>query len=171
MAELKLIYDDGYGSKTERTITSFRDPRSDYADLEDAPTWWALLKECWDFLNGLGFVISKSEKDYVNDYLENGPQTNTEKCSGCCSGNCEHCQCEEAGDEPTDEQFVDGKCAKCALYDTCNSLDSEDCPMDDTDTDAEIDEPYDGYDTSNIEELVMSFLDGDTREDFKKLMK
>lgn len=170
MAELKLIYDDGYGVKTERTITSFLDPRHDYADCEGDPTWSALLMECWNFLNGLGYVISKQERDYVDDYLFFGPHTDAEKCSGCCNGKCEHCQREEAADEPTDEQFVDGKCAKCALYDTCNSLDSENCPMDDAETEESEDE-VDDYDSSDIEDAIMDCLDENTKQDFKKLMK
>lgn len=164
MAELKLIYDDGYGAKTERTITSFSDPRSDYADCGGDPTWAALLMECWHFLNGLGYVISKQEQDYVDDYLFYGPHTDAEKCSGCCNGNCEHCQCEKETDEPTDEQFVDSKCAKCAMNDTCKTLDSEDCPMG-NDTETEENEKIEDskgdikYDVQDIEDMITDILE------------
>lgn len=174
MAEFKLIYDDGYGVKSERTITSFTNPREKYLDLGDDPTWPALLKECWEFVKGLGFVISKSEQDCVNDYLEIGPQIDDEECSACCGGNCEHCehcQCEETTDEPADESF-DGKCAKCPLNDTCEELDSENCPMNDDECPAELEDECSNFKkTSKIEDMIMDCLDEDTRNDLvKKLM-
>jgi hypothetical protein len=166
MAELKLIYDDGYGAKTERTITSFSDPRNDYADCGGDPTWQALLMECWHFLNGLGYVISKQEQDYVDDYLFYGPHTDAEKCSGCCNGNCEHCQCEKETDETIDieepiDESIDRECSKCALNDTCESLNSRNCPMEHKAKNEKIggSKADTKYDIEDIEDMITDILE------------
>ena len=166
IAELKLIFDDGYGTKTERTITSFSDPRTGCADCGGYPTLQALLLECWYFLNGLGCDISKQERDYVEDYLFYGPHTDAEKCSGCCNGNCEHCQCEkETGEtidieEPIDES-IDRKCSKCALNDTCESLNSRNCPMEHKAKNEKIEgsKADTKYDIEDIEDMITDILE------------
>ena len=123
MAELKMIYDDGFGKKTERTITSFRDPRTDYSDCQDEPTWPAIFKEMWDFINDLGFIINEKQCIIIDRFLENGDLDLGEFLDEAPTD-------EEPRDEnPCDCGECDAECAKCGLKDTCDTRNSDECPM------------------------------------------